>query len=172
MGKWPWQCTTRGLDNSTELQIEKICQAVTEIWVPQVWQPPAQPPGLWRQYSSSQEGWGVKTWSSSPDRRARVRTRSCHGPDCWGPEVCLISKIWRLEYNGMAQNISCHAKLQISSMEMRSLWQKKAGHRVTRTILVPQFSKWRLKQGSCQTFEKIQEPLQEKFWQNTGFYRI
>ena len=108
-------------------------------------QPPACPPGLWRQYPSSQEGWGVKTWSSSPDRRARVRTRSRHGPDCWGPEVCLISKIWRLEYNGMAQNISCHAKLQISSMEMRSLWQKKAGHRVTRTILVPQFSKWRLK---------------------------
>ena len=44
MGKWPWQCTTRGLDNSTELRMEKICQAVTEIWVPQVWQPPAQPP--------------------------------------------------------------------------------------------------------------------------------
>ena len=44
MGKWPWQCTTRGLDNSTELQMEKIRQAVTEIWVPQVWQPPAQPP--------------------------------------------------------------------------------------------------------------------------------
>ena len=44
MGKWPWQYTTRGLDNSTELRIEKIRQAVTEIWVPQVWQPPAQPP--------------------------------------------------------------------------------------------------------------------------------
>ena len=23
MGKWPWQCTTRGLNNSTELQMEK-----------------------------------------------------------------------------------------------------------------------------------------------------
>ena len=44
MGKWPWQCTTRGLDNSTELRMEKIHQEVTEIWVPQVWQPPAQPP--------------------------------------------------------------------------------------------------------------------------------
>ena len=44
LGKWPWQCTTKGLDNSTELRIEKIRQAVTEIWVPQVWQPPAQPP--------------------------------------------------------------------------------------------------------------------------------
>ena len=44
MAKWPWQCTTTGLDNSTELRIEKIRQAVTEIWVPQVWQPPAQPP--------------------------------------------------------------------------------------------------------------------------------
>ena len=43
MGKWPWQCTTRCLDNSTKLRIEEICQAVTEIWVPQVWQPPARP---------------------------------------------------------------------------------------------------------------------------------
>ena len=60
MGKWPWQCTTRGLDNSTELRMEKIRQAVTEIWVPQVWQPPARPPGPWRQYPSSPEGWGVK----------------------------------------------------------------------------------------------------------------
>ena len=44
MGKWPWQCTTTGLDNSTEHRMEKIRQAVTEIWVPQVWQPPARPP--------------------------------------------------------------------------------------------------------------------------------
>ena len=44
MGKWPWQCTTTGLDNSTELRMEKIHQEVTEIWVPQVWQPPARPP--------------------------------------------------------------------------------------------------------------------------------
>ena len=43
MGKWPWQCTSRGLDNSTELRMEKIRQAVTEIWVPQVWQPPDRP---------------------------------------------------------------------------------------------------------------------------------
>ena len=42
MGKWPWQCTTTGLDNSTELRTENIRQAVTEIWVPQVWQPPAR----------------------------------------------------------------------------------------------------------------------------------
>ena len=42
MGKWPWQCTTKGLDNSTKLRIEKIRQAVTKIWVPQVWQPPAR----------------------------------------------------------------------------------------------------------------------------------
>ena len=44
MGKWPWRCTTTGPDNSTELRMEKIHQAVTEIWVPQVWQPPARPP--------------------------------------------------------------------------------------------------------------------------------
>ena len=28
MGKWPWQCTTTGLDNSTE-NSKKIRQAVT-----------------------------------------------------------------------------------------------------------------------------------------------
>ena len=44
MGIWLWQCTPTGLDNSTELRMEKIPQAVTEIWVPQVWQPPARPP--------------------------------------------------------------------------------------------------------------------------------
>ena len=60
MGKWPWQCTTTGLDNSTELRMEKIHQAVTEIWVPQIWQPPARPPEPWRQYPSNPEGWGVK----------------------------------------------------------------------------------------------------------------
>ena len=53
MGKWPWQFTTTGLDNSTEPRIEKIRQAV--------WQPPARPPGPWRQYPSSPEGWGVKS---------------------------------------------------------------------------------------------------------------
>ena len=44
IGKWPWQCTTTGLDNSTELRMEKIHQAITEIWVPRVWQPPFRPP--------------------------------------------------------------------------------------------------------------------------------
>ena len=39
MGK----CTTRGLDNSTELRIDKIHRPVAEIKVPQIWQPPARP---------------------------------------------------------------------------------------------------------------------------------
>ena len=43
MGKWPWRCTTTGLDNTTELRTEKIHHGVTEIWVLQVWQPPAKP---------------------------------------------------------------------------------------------------------------------------------
>ena len=43
MGKWPWQCTTTGLDNSTEFRMAKIRKAVTEIWLPQVWQPPDRP---------------------------------------------------------------------------------------------------------------------------------
>ena len=81
MGKWPWRCTTTGLDNSTELRMEKIHQAVTEIWVPQVWQPPtrppARPPGLWRQYPSSPEGWGVKM---SPGMSKEAS--SLNGPLC------------------------------------------------------------------------------------------
>ena len=32
--------TTTGLDNSTELRTQQIRWPVTEIWVPQVWQPP------------------------------------------------------------------------------------------------------------------------------------
>ena len=35
MGKWPWHCTTSGLDNSIELQMERICPAVSEICGPQ-----------------------------------------------------------------------------------------------------------------------------------------
>ena len=38
--KWPWCCTTTGLENSIELWMEKIHREVTEIWVPQVWQLP------------------------------------------------------------------------------------------------------------------------------------
>ena len=31
MGKWPWQCATTGLDNPTELRMEKIHQAVRDM---------------------------------------------------------------------------------------------------------------------------------------------
>ena len=44
--------------NSTELRTEKIHQAVTEIWVPQVWQPPARPPAPWRQYPPARRAEG------------------------------------------------------------------------------------------------------------------
>ena len=64
MGKWPWQCTTTGLDNSTELRMEKIrrlqryglrkfgslrqagrpARTVTTIPSPEGWGPPARPP--------------------------------------------------------------------------------------------------------------------------------
>ena len=78
MGKLPWQCTTTGLDNSIELRMEKIRQAVTEIWVPQVWQPPARPPARppepWRQYPSSPKGWGVKS--------------------CFGQNYECVYKVW------------------------------------------------------------------------------
>ena len=58
MGNWAWQCTTTDLYNSTKLRMEKIRQAVTEIWVPQFWQPPEP----WRQYPSSLKDWGVKSF--------------------------------------------------------------------------------------------------------------
>ena len=68
MGKWPWQCTTRGLNNSTKLWMEKIRQTVTEIWLPQVWQPPArtvttiplQPGGLRGKKPRHQQSWLFK----------------------------------------------------------------------------------------------------------------
>ena len=33
--KWPWRCTTTGLDNSIELRMVQIHPGVSEIWVPQ-----------------------------------------------------------------------------------------------------------------------------------------
>ena len=41
-GQMTMTSTTIGLENSTELCMEKIRHAVTEIWFPLVWQPPAQ----------------------------------------------------------------------------------------------------------------------------------
>ena len=54
MGKWPWQCTTTGLDNSTEHPTEKIRQSL------QIYE--FRKSGS--QYPSSTEGWGVKAMST------------------------------------------------------------------------------------------------------------
>ena len=35
VGKWPWRCTTTGLDNSMESQTKIICPVILEICVPQ-----------------------------------------------------------------------------------------------------------------------------------------
>ena len=87
MGRRQWQCTTTGLNNSTELQMEKIRQAVTVIWVPLVWhcqvwptRPPSRPPGPWRQYPSSPEGWGVQThrWSMDSPHKGPVIKKRIH----------------------------------------------------------------------------------------------
>ena len=67
-GKWPSHGTTAGLDNSTELRTEKIRQVVTEIWVSQVWQPPArtvttiplQPEGLRGKNDIKKATWNCK----------------------------------------------------------------------------------------------------------------
>ena len=56
MGKWPWQCTATVLDNFTELRTGKIHLAVTEIWFPQIWQPPARTVTTIEIHS---KGWGV-----------------------------------------------------------------------------------------------------------------
>ena len=85
MGKWPWQCTTTGLDNSTELWMEDIRQAVTEIWVPQLWQPLAQPPEPWWHYTSSPKGWGVKT-----DIFVDIQA---NGPDFFGADWVMTTKL-------------------------------------------------------------------------------
>ena len=52
MGKWPWQCATTGLDNPTELRMEKIHQAVRDMGSaslaaarPNAQRPPARPDG-------------------------------------------------------------------------------------------------------------------------------
>ena len=71
MGKWPWQCTTTGLDNSTEFRMVKIRQAVTEIWVPQVWQPPTRPTTRTVTTIPLQPGGlrGKKVWQAQTDRQ-------------------------------------------------------------------------------------------------------
>ena len=76
MGKWPWQCSTAGLDNSTEVRMEKIHQVVTEIWVPQIWQPTARPPEPWRQYPSSPDGWGVKNGTFDIPTKLQIEIKS------------------------------------------------------------------------------------------------
>ena len=75
MGKWPWQCTTTGLDNSTERRTEKIHQAVTEIWVPQVWQPPARPPA-WTVTTIPLQLGGLR--GKNENRLPRERNLKCH----------------------------------------------------------------------------------------------
>ena len=91
MGKWPWRCTTTGLDNSTELRMEKIHQAVTEIWVPQVWQPPARPPG-----------WGVKTLNGvNPSSSFRDMHSANSGPNLW--QIWQVFGPWASPYGANGQ---------------------------------------------------------------------
>ena len=123
MGKWPWQCTTTGLDNSTELRMEKIHQEVTEIWVPQVWQPPARPParppthpparppGPWRQYPSSPEGWGVKTYGhgSVYNNRSVYLLKS---------QVCINLFNWTYFLPGHTGHHKCSSELSNSTTKV------------------------------------------------------
>ena len=91
MGKWLWQCTTTGLDNSIKLWMEKIRQAATEIWVPQSGsRPPDSPPGPWRQYPSSTDGWGVKSYFLYLNIKKASLTWQCHAK--WSTAL----QIWHL----------------------------------------------------------------------------
>ena len=68
MGKWPWQRTTRGLDYSTKLWMEKNpLSGYRDMGSASLVaaRPAARPPGPWHQYPSSPEGWGVKRASNS-----------------------------------------------------------------------------------------------------------
>ena len=65
MNKWPWQCSTTGLDNSTELRTKKSIKRLQRKGFRKFGRSPpgrpsAHPPRPWRQYPSSPEGWGVK----------------------------------------------------------------------------------------------------------------
>ena len=97
MGKWPWQCTTTGLDNSIELWMEKIRQAVTEIWVPQVWQPPAHPP--------------ARTVTTIPLQPEGLRGKKKHAifniDDL--EQGCSISSVWaRILFTRERKGFHCH----------------------------------------------------------------
>ena len=74
VGKWLWQCTTTGLDNYTELGTEKICKAVSEIWVLQVWHPHARHLPRW-QYPYSPEDWGVKIHKKETQKSEGMQSR-------------------------------------------------------------------------------------------------
>ena len=62
MRKWPWHCTTSGLDNSLELRMEKIRPAVSDICLPQNLEPIACPPERYDNTFPARrsQGWPVK----------------------------------------------------------------------------------------------------------------
>ena len=115
MGKWPWQCTSTGLDNSTELRMEKIRQAVTEIWVPQVWQPPARPPAR-----------TVTTIPLEPERQETDFTNS------QSREICVESCLITLGFDSFHDRHhkcrgACHSDAATGRM---TLWACPACHRL------------------------------------------
>ena len=171
MGIWPWQCTPTGLDNSTELRMEKIHQAVTEIWVPQVWQPPARPParppGPWRQYPSSPEGWGVKmTLSLSLSTIFSLTRESPYlGKTVfiwrWGPGFNKLSHIGWGSFQLAILADTVKFWLEFSSLCIKLL-QKKG------TSAYTFLSFWALSWGLYQGYKDMddQQPFETEWWQN------
>ena len=123
MGKWAWQYTTTGLDNSIELRTEKIYQAVTEIWVPQVWQPTARPDRddntpparvktalLWSIYIIE-----IRYRSLKTIHRSGVAVLHCPGcvwtlnPRCL--ESYTSTRLWLLPIAGVAKNLGSSDQL-------------------------------------------------------------
>ena len=120
--KWPWCCTTTGLDNSIELRMVQIHPAVSEIWVPQslaqvlpdltsFW-PIGKPiRGKWaNDYDSAQlqvqtSPWNFK-WGQSIQRFQRYAFRKV-----W-PNLCQIWQVfgpWASPYGANGQmNMTVH----------------------------------------------------------------
>ena len=62
MGKWPWQCTTTGQETIPQnFEWRKSIKRLQNYDSTSL--AAARPAGPWKQYPSSPEGWGVKTYN-------------------------------------------------------------------------------------------------------------
>ena len=92
--KWPWRCTTTGLDNSIELRMVQIHPGVSEIWVPQIL---AQVlPDLTSFWPMGKPIWGK--WANNYDS-AQLQVQTSPWNFKWGQSIqrfqrYAFSKVW------------------------------------------------------------------------------